>query len=214
MKERLSVDLEELYNIGEINPSIYFDRCWIEGNGLAILNLTSPPVINFNIQNTLILNFQHSLVSKNKGGMYIHANAQSFSTHLQANITNNVFSYGTNGEALNISGHHFQQFHFYENHIFNYSVGDYRDVIHIQNVGTNFTFNIIENNVGHYILRIFNKEDTDALQRFYANAFWQNNVTALRRSTIKVGSGHPLINVNYLVNPESDFELETNPIVE
>jgi hypothetical protein len=40
-------------NIGEINPSIYFDRCWIEGNGLAILNLTSPPVINFNIQNTL-----------------------------------------------------------------------------------------------------------------------------------------------------------------
>jgi hypothetical protein len=49
------------------------------------------------------------------------------------------------------------------------------------------------------ILRIFNKEDTDALQRFYANAFWQNNVTALRRSTIKVGSGHPLINVNYLV---------------
>jgi hypothetical protein len=59
-------------NIGEINPSIYFDRCWIEGNGLAILNLTSPPVINFNIQNTLILNFQHSLVSKNKGGILIN----------------------------------------------------------------------------------------------------------------------------------------------
>jgi hypothetical protein len=31
-------------NIGEINPSIYFDRCWIEGNGIAILNLSIGPV--------------------------------------------------------------------------------------------------------------------------------------------------------------------------
>ncbi|VDI16459.1 Hypothetical predicted protein [Mytilus galloprovincialis] len=201
-------------NIGEVNPSIYFDRCWIEGNGLAILNLTSPPVIDFNIQNTITLNFQHSLVNKNKGGMYIHANAHSYASHLQANITNNVFSYGTNGEALNISGHHFQQFYIYENHIFNYSAGDFRDVVHVQNVGTNFTFNIIEGNVGHYILRIFNKADTDALQRFYANMLSNNNVTALKRSAIKVGSGHPMINTNYLKNPQCDFELETNPIIQ
>lgn len=201
-------------NIGEVNPSIYFDRCWIEGNGLAILNLTSPPIIDFNIHNTLALNFQHSLINKNKGGMYIHANAQSFATHLTANITNNVFSFCTNGEALNISGHHFQQFYLYENHIFNCTAGDYRDVVHIQNVGTNFTFNTLEDNIGHYVLRIFNKADTDALQRFYANLFYNNNVTALKRATVKVGSGHPLINTNFLVNPECDFELETNPVLE
>ena len=37
-------------NVGEVNPSFYVDQCWLEDNGVAILNLTSPPTIDISLQ--------------------------------------------------------------------------------------------------------------------------------------------------------------------
>lgn len=199
-------------NVGEINPSLMLDHCWIEGNGLRILNLTSPPIIDIGIQSSKEFNLQHSFISRNKGGTYITATTPSAATKLRANITNNVFSFNTNGEVLNLTGHHYERFRLMENYIFNNTAGDYRDIIHIQTVVVNFTFNAVGNNTGHYILRLYNTERTEATQEYQKNYFYENNATALYRALIHVGSGNPRIKHNYLVNEECDFELESNPI--
>lgn len=199
-------------NVGDITPSIIIDHCWIEGNGVAILNLTSPPVIDIALQSTRVLNLQNSFIARNKGGTYIDATTPSAATKLRANITNNVFAYGTNGEVMNLTGHHYEKFFVYENYIFNNTAGDYRDIIHVQKVVMNFTFNTITQNTGHYVLRLYNTENTEATQEYVKNLFHNNNATAVRRALIHVGSGNPKINFNYLVNEECDFELESNPV--
>lgn len=199
-------------NVGEITPSFYVDHCWIEGNGVAILNLTSPPIIDVGLQSTKKFNFQNSFVSRNKGGMYVEARTLSAATKLLANITNNVFAYGTNGEVLNLTGHHYEKIMLYENYIYNNTAGDYRDIIHVQNVVVNFTFNTVTNNTGHYVVRLYNTEKTEATQEYTRNLFSNNNATALYRALFHVGSGNPKINHNYMVNEECDFELESNPV--
>ncbi|KAK3092533.1 hypothetical protein FSP39_004063 [Pinctada imbricata] len=197
-------------NVGEVNPSLYVDKCWIENNGIAILNLTSPPILNVQVQNTKIFNFGHNFVNRNFGGMQIHAHTQSSQTLLRANITNNVFSFGKHGETLNISGHHFQKFYLYENFIYNNTAGDFRDTIHVKTVGMNFTFNVVTNNTGHHIIRTYSQLDTSATQEFIGNSIYKNNATALYRSVFRVGSGKPSVTNNYLINPESEFEMEAN----
>ena len=37
-------------NVGEVNPSFFVEQCWLEDNGVAILNLTSPPTIDISLQ--------------------------------------------------------------------------------------------------------------------------------------------------------------------
>lgn len=199
-------------NVGDITPALFVDKCWIEGNGVAILNLTSYPVIDIALQSTRQLNLQNSFVSRNKGGTYITATTPSAATKLRANITNNVFSYGTNGEVLNLTGHHYEKLYVYENYIFNNSAGDYRDIIHVQNVVVNFTFNTIASNTGHYVVRLYNMENTEATQEYVKNLFHNNNATAVHRALFHVGSGNPKINYNYMVNEELDFEIESNPV--
>ena len=199
-------------NVGEINPSLMMDHCWIENNGLRILNLTSPPILDIGLQSTKEFNLAHSFIGRNKGGTYIRATTPSAATKLRSNITNNVFAFNTNGEVLNLTGHHYERFMLWQNYIFNNTAGDYRDIIHVQNVVVNFTFNTITNNTGHYVLRLYNTEKTEATQEYTKNFFYRNNATALYRAAIHVGSGNPRIKYNYIVNEECDFELESNPI--
>lgn len=198
-------------NVGEVNPSLYIDQCWIADNGVPILNLTSPPVIDISLQDTKTFIFEHNFVNQNTGGMYVDAITQSVATHIRGNISNNVFSFGSHGETLRITGHHYQRFRLHENYIFNNSAGDFIDTIHIDNVGVNATFNVIGNNTAHHIVEVFGETNTEATQMFLGNVWFENNTTAKYRSVFKVGTGKPLITNNYLVNLESDFELEANP---
>lgn len=157
-----------------------------------------------------MFNLDNNFIGHNKGGVYISARTRSIATALNANITNNIFAYGTNGEALNITGHHFQRFYLFENFIFNYTTGDFRDLVHIKNVVANFTSNLVENNTANYIVSAYNAENTDAIQSYSLNIIHNNNATALHRATVRVGSGKPTVTYNYLVNPETDFEIEAN----
>ncbi|XP_021367968.1 protein bark beetle-like isoform X3 [Mizuhopecten yessoensis] len=197
-------------NVGEVNPSLYVDQCWIEGNGVAILNLTSPPVIDIGLQDTKIFIFEHNFVSQNLGGMYVDAITQSVATHIRGNISNNVFSFGRHGETLRITGHHYQRFRLHENYIFNNTAGDFVNTVYIDNVGMNATFNVIGNNTAHHIVKVFGQQNTEATQMFLGNMWFENNTTAKYRSIFKVGGGKPLVNNNYFVNLESDFEMEAN----
>lgn len=62
-------------------------------------------------------------VSYNHGGMYLFAYTGALNTALKGNMTNNVFAFGKNGEALNISGHYFQHLMLFQNYIYNYTTG-------------------------------------------------------------------------------------------
>ncbi|GFO27981.1 class a scavenger receptor srcr domain with c-type lectin domain [Plakobranchus ocellatus] len=198
-------------NVGETTPSLYMEHCWLADNGLPILNLTSPPTIDISLQSTIAFRFSHNQVSHNSGGMYFNAHTTAMHAALRGNITNNVFAFGVNGEALNISGHYFQGLMFHQNYIYNYTAGDYRDVIHVKDVVVNLTHNYILRNVGHYIIHTYNSEDGTESQIFVRNGIYDNNATALRESTIKVGVGRPKFTYNYLYNNLNDFEIETYP---
>lgn len=199
-------------NVGEINPSVKIHRCWIENNGVSILNLTSIAAIDISIQDTISFDFSNNFVSKNRGAMLFEARTRTIATALTGNITNNVFAYTSNGEALNMSGHHFQRVYVFNNYFFNNTAGDYRDVVHVQNVVVNFTYNTLMSNKGFHILSAYNTENinTAASQLYTRNGFQDNNATALFRATVFVGSGKPRFHYNYLLNPLNDFELETN----
>ncbi|XP_067681580.1 protein bark beetle-like [Haliotis asinina] len=197
-------------NVGEINPSLFIDHCWLEDNGVAILNLTSPPTIDISLQGTVLFDFSHNYIGRNKGGMYFSARTKTIATALRGNISNNVFAYGSHGEALNISGHYYQRVFLFQNYFYNYTAGDYRDVIHIKDVVVNFTYNVITNNVGHYILAAYNNPDPQARQEYTRCGFDDNNATALYESTVKVGRGRPVFHHNYLVNELNDFEFQSS----
>ncbi|XP_076442507.1 protein bark beetle-like [Babylonia areolata] len=201
-------------NVGEVNPSFFVDHCWMEDNGVAILNLTSPPTIDISLQGTLLFRFASNFVSRNKGGMYLSLHTKTIATALRGNITNNVFSFGTNGEALNITGHYYQRLYIFQNYIFNNTAGDWRDVVHIQDVVVNYTYNYLDNNTGNYILATYNSNNQKAQQEFTRSGFLRNNATALLESTIKIGRGRPFFENNYIVNEDNDFEMETYPKVD
>nr|KAG5700697.1 hypothetical protein BaRGS_029062 [Batillaria attramentaria] len=201
-------------NVGEVNPSFFVDQCWLEANGVAVLNLTSPPIIDISLQGTLLFRFASNFVSRNKGGMYVSLHTNSIATAMKGNITNNIFSFGTNGEAINITGHYYQRLYLFQNYIFNYTAGDYRDVVHIRDVVVNYTYNYLDNNTGHYILTAYNSDNRQARQEYTRSGFLRNNATALLESTIKIGRGRPFFEHNYIVNDDNDFEMETYPILD
>ncbi|GFR58263.1 neurotrypsin [Elysia marginata] len=198
-------------NVGETTPSLYTEHCWMAENGRPILNLTSPPTIDIHLQSTISFRFSHNQISHNSGGMYLYTHTAAMHAALRGNITNNVFAFGVNGEALNISGHYFQGLMFHQNYIYNYTAGDYRDVVHVKDVVVNLTHNYILRNIGHYILHTYNSEDGTESQLFARNGIYDNNATALRESTIKIGTGKPKFTHNFLVNNLNDFEIETYP---
>ncbi|KAH9500139.1 hypothetical protein Btru_077291 [Bulinus truncatus] len=198
-------------NVGETTPSLFIEHCYLSENGFTILNLTSPPTIDISLQSTISFRFSHNQISYNSGGMYLFAHTSAINSALRGNMTNNVFAFGRNGEALNISGHYFQRLMLHQNYIFNYTAGDYRDVVHIKDVVVNWTHNYILRNVGHYILHIYNNDDSADSQLYARNAIYNNNATALRESTIKIGIGRPKFTNNYFVNNLNDFEMETYP---
>ena len=102
----------------------------------------------------------------------------------------------------------------FQNYIFNYTTGDWRDVVHIRDVVVNYTYNYLDNNTGHYILAAYNSQNQQARMEFTRSGFVRNNATALLESTIKVGWGRPFFENNYIVNEDNDFEMETYPKLE
>ncbi|KAK0049320.1 protein bark beetle [Biomphalaria pfeifferi] len=198
-------------NVGETTPSLFIEHCYMSENGFSILNLTSPPTIDISLQSTITFRFSHNQISYNSGGMYLFAHTSAINSALRGNVTNNMFAFGRNGEALNISGHYFQRLMLHQNYFYNYTAGDFRDVVHIKNVVVNLTHNYILKNNGHYILHIYNNDDSTESQLYARNGIYDNNATALRESTIKIGQGRPKFTYNYLVNNLNDFEVETYP---
>ena len=84
-------------------------------------------------------------------------------------------------------------------------------MIHVRDVVVNFTHCYFLKNVGHYIIHTYDSDDSAESQLFARNGIYNNNATALRESTIKIGYGHPKFEYNYMVNNLNDFEIEAYP---
>ena len=199
-------------NVGEVNPAVYIQSCSMTSNGVSMLNMTSPPVNKISLQRSRKMVISNNFFSCNKGGMWIQLETNSVSTAIEANITNNVFTYGSHGEMLVISGHYYQMVFIHGNFIFNNTAGDYKNVILMQGTKVMFTSNYIGKNTGHYILAADASEKIESSQFYIKNSLKDNNSTALYESTIKVGSGMPRFVNNYLVNPDNAYELESKVI--
>ncbi|XP_029656084.1 protein bark beetle-like isoform X1 [Octopus sinensis] len=199
-------------NVGEINPSVKLTKCLVEDNGVRILNLTSPPVVDIYLQNTKMMSFANNFLLGNAGGSSMILHTKSFATAIEANITNNIFSSGTHGCTLTVSGHNYQKVLLYENYFFNNSVGDDQDIVQLKGVTTNFTSNFFHNNTAYSILSVFALEKVSSPHMYTRSAFTKNNSTALYESTVKVHSGKPVFYNNYFVNPENVYEFEANPV--
>lgn len=196
-------------NVGEVNPSVYIQSCSVKSNGVSMLNMTSPPINKIWLQRSRKMVISNNFFSHNRGGTWIQLETDSLATAIEANITNNVFTYGSHGEALIVSGHYYQMVFVYGNFIFNNTAGDYKNAVLLEDVRVKFTSNYLARNTGHYILAAYAGEKIEFSQLYNKNTFKDNNSTALYESTLKVGSGMPRFVNNYLVNPDNAFELES-----
>ncbi|GAB1605409.1 protein bark beetle-like [Argonauta hians] len=199
-------------NVGEINPTVKVSECFINENGVGILNITSLPVIDIYLQNTKRMAFANNFLSGNSGGTSIILHTSSFATAIEANITNNLFISGSHGAVLTVEGHNYQKVLFYENYFFNSSAGDDQDIVLIKDVTTNFTSNFFHNNTAHSILSVYAPEMLTSGHWYTRSGFTKNNSTALYESTVKIRSGKPVFYNNYFVNPENLYEIEANPV--
>lgn len=196
-------------NVGEVNPSVYIQSCSVKSNGVSMLNMTSPPINKIWLQRSRKMVISNNFFSHNRGGTWIQLETDSLATAIEANITNNVFTYGNHGEALIVLGHYYQMVFVYENFIFNNTAGDYKNAVLLEDVRVKFTSNYLARNTGHYILAAYAGEKIEFSQLYNKNTLKDNNSTALYESTIKVGNGMPRFVNNYLVNPDNAFELES-----
>ena len=91
-------------NVGEINPSLIVERCRIEGSGYGIYNLSSPPVMQLQVQNSRLLTVANNYIVENFGGIHINTTTMTQTTAIYANVTNNIIVYNTHGEMLHVEG--------------------------------------------------------------------------------------------------------------
>ena len=91
-------------NAGELNPSVVIELNSVTKNGLRLLNMTSPPVINMYIQNTRMVTVANNFINDNAGGVFLNTTTFSLTNALYCNITNNVINYNTHGTPVHLEG--------------------------------------------------------------------------------------------------------------
>ena len=91
-------------NVGENNIRVRFSSNYIVNCGLAVLNNTSPGVVNVYIQNTRLMTIANNYIAHNSGGISINTTTKDNEVALYANITNNIIMYNTHCEPMHMEG--------------------------------------------------------------------------------------------------------------
>lgn len=94
-------------NVGENNPRVTFEKNNVEYNGVRMLNITAPGVLDFYVQNTKMLTISNNFLVHNAGGISVNTTTKDNEVALYANITNNVIMYNSHGEPLHLEGRYF-----------------------------------------------------------------------------------------------------------
>ncbi|XP_074661276.1 protein bark beetle-like [Tubulanus polymorphus] len=197
-------------NVGEVNPNVLITKNYIKDNGLHMLNITAVPMIDLNIQNSWRLQVANNYIYYNRGGgIHLYTYSVAKSTGLHANISNNFLDTNSLGEVLHINGTHYQEVHVRNNYLAHNRVEN-RDVIYIAGVAVNFTHNVIQENVGSYIMNVSSYQKVGTYQHYIRNYMFRNRAIGRHHSTMFVTNSRMRIQNNFFYNRLNDFELTAN----
>ncbi|XP_067009482.2 protein bark beetle [Anabrus simplex] len=201
---------------GEVNPmvTIEWNRFTDNCNKLYGNFTTCEAAVYMDIQNTQTIYFRNNLVRQNQGGLAIRADSRGSATSLKGWIHNNLFTDNTNNPALYVEGRQsspYQEVTIYRNYFTrNYAL--YKDTIVLKQVVSNFTYNFVQNNIGHHNLEVsgFEKVRLPIYQTTSHNGFYWNYATVREsRSTIVAGTAGQHYVDNVFFDPENDYEIVT-----
>lgn len=201
--------------VGEQNPSFIAAGNIFENNGLDILNLTSQPNILLYTQNLDYLSVSNNLIWGNNGSVFIWLYSDKPDTMSKnANVSNNLFLYNINGEALKISGNYYKRISVLFNY-FSKNVVQYLNTIDIRDVIANLTGNVLYKNTGAHSLDLWGTPAVTDEQILYKNQFYNNTPGEKYRvsvnNTAVFASGYSKrVTENIFVNMDFFYELETN----
>ncbi|XP_013781367.1 protein bark beetle-like [Limulus polyphemus] len=198
---------------GESTPRITLSYNRFENNGLELFGnfTTSDSAVLLNVQNLQDLEFHNNLIRNNQGGLHLVVDAKYAVASLNGRIINNLFLGNKNREALLTQGGDtgsYQLVHLHNNY-FTHNYALYRDNIVLAQVKANVSRNTVVDNVGFHQVRMEGFEGIGiSPQVCVSNWFWNNRATELHeQSTILAMHAGQHYENNYLVNPESDFEM-------
>ncbi|KAL1117916.1 hypothetical protein AAG570_004229, partial [Ranatra chinensis] len=199
---------------GEVNPRLTLEYNQFTDNCRKFYgNFTSCKAAVFmDLQNTQNLHFRNNLVRYNQGGMHIKTDSRGSATSLKGWVHNNLFADNWNLPALSVEGR--QNSSYQEITIFNNywtrNLAGFNNIIKLQQVVSNFTYNYLLENTGTHILEVSGFESVKLHQSTSHNGFYWNHATEKdAKSTIVAGTAGQHYVDNIFLNPDNDYELMT-----
>ncbi|XP_049867990.1 protein bark beetle isoform X2 [Pectinophora gossypiella] len=203
-------------SVGEVNPLVAIIRNEIDGNCLKLYgNFTScQSAVRIDVQNTQTLVFRNNLVRNNVGGLSVRADSRGSATSLRGWIHNNLFYGNHDLPCLMVEGRQsspYQEVTIYRNY-FTRHRAQYKDVIVLNQVVSNFTYNYVHDNTGMRILEVsgFDKVRLPIYQTTSHNGFYKNYALDREgRATVVAGTAGQHYVDNIFFNPDNDYEMIT-----
>ncbi|XP_041988464.1 protein bark beetle isoform X2 [Aricia agestis] len=203
-------------SVGEVNPLVAITRNEISNNCLKLYGnfTTCQASVRVDVQNTQTLVFRNNLVRNNVGGLLLRADSRSTATSLRGWIHNNLFYDNHDQPCLKVEGRQsspYQEVTIYRNYFTRNRV-QYKDVIVLRQVVSNFTHNYVHDNTGQRILEVsgFDKVRLPIYQTTSHNGFYKNYAICREgRATVAAGTAGQHYVDNVFFNPDNDYEMIT-----
>ncbi|GAB6022030.1 hypothetical protein CHUAL_006179 [Chamberlinius hualienensis] len=201
-------------NVGEIGPHVAILNSQLRQNGVGLYGnfSTAKAAVGLDLQNTDELYVQNNLFHENQGGLRVLADSETMAASLTAFVANNLFYRNRNWPSIAIRGRKtspFQMAVLFRNAI-TMNFAPYNDVILLESLMLNFTYNYVVNNTGDHVMAVtsFDQVSQPSFQAFTYNSWWNN--WALRwdeRTTLLLTGSGQRIEENIFLNPYNDFEV-------
>ncbi|RVE49659.1 hypothetical protein evm_005716 [Chilo suppressalis] len=203
-------------SVGEVNPLVAIIRNEMSGNCLKLYgNFTScQAAVRVDVQNTQTLVFRNNLVRNNVGGLLVRADSRGSATSLRGWVHNNLFLANHDLPCLQVEGRQsspYQEITIYRNY-FTRNFVQFKDVIVLRQVVSNFTHNYVHDNTGQRILEVsgFDKVRLPIYQTTSHNGFYKNYALDREgRATVVAGTAGQHYVDNIFFNPDNDYEMIT-----
>ncbi|XP_050673785.1 protein bark beetle isoform X2 [Leptidea sinapis] len=203
-------------SVGEVNPLVAIIRNEFTNNCLKLYGnfTTCQAAVRVDVQNTQSLVFRNNLVRNNVGGLLLRADSRGSATSLRGWIHNNLFLGNHDLPCLQAEGRQsspYQEVTIYRNYITRNRV-QYKDVIVLRQVVSNFTHNYVHDNTGLRILEVsgFDKVRLPIYQTTSHNGFYKNYALDRDgRATVVAGTAGQHYIDNIFFNPDNDYEMIT-----
>ncbi|CAH2076021.1 unnamed protein product, partial [Iphiclides podalirius] len=166
-------------SVGEVNPLVAMTRNDFTGNCLKLYGnfTTCAAAVVVDVQNTQTLVFRNNLLRDNVGGLLVRADSRGSATSLRGWIHNNLFYGNHDLPCLQVEGRQsspYQEVTIYRNY-FTRNRAEFRDVVALRQVVSNFTLNYVHRNTGQRILQVsgFDKVRLPIYQTTSHNGFYR-----------------------------------------